>query len=98
MQDHDSSQPSPAEPQAADARLYVRLPEGWTAHIKNGWDKDYCYAQKPGDDFFHLLLSGEIFVQHGHDKYCLECALRMGILTRDRLHWKHSSPAANREE
>ena len=74
-----------------DARLYAHAPEGWEAHIKQGWDKDYCFAKAPGEDWFHLLMSGEIYLQHGTEKYCLNCALRRGILTTDRLYWQHQS-------
>ena len=78
-------------PSAADVRLYAHTPEGWQAHIKQGWDKDYCFAKNPGEDWFHLLMSGEIYLQHGTERYCLNCALRRGILTADRLYWQHLS-------
>lgn len=86
---------SPAAP--PDARVYVPMPEGWQARIKQGWEKDYCFAKNPGEDWFHLLLNGEVYVQHGDEKYCLNCALRRGILTHDRLYWQHrarTSPPA----
>ena len=72
-----------------DMRLYAPAPEGWAAHIKQSWDKEYCFSKSPGEDYFHLLMSGEIFVQHGDEKYCLTCAVRHGILTTDRLNWQH---------
>ena len=73
-----------------DRRLYVPL-EGWQAHVKRGWEKEYCYAQNPGEDFFHLILSGEIYLQRDSEKYCLNCALRNGLVTGDRLYWQHPS-------
>lgn len=71
-----------------DARLYLPRQEGWQAHIKRSWQKEYCYLKNPGEDYFHLLISGEIYLQRGEEKYCLNCALRHGILTRDRLYWQ----------
>jgi len=71
-----------------DARLYVPRNEGWTANIKRGWEKDYCYLQNPGEEYFHLILSGELYLQRGDEKYCLNCALRHGIVTSDRLYWQ----------
>ena len=70
-------------------RLYVKFPEGWSARVKHGWDKEYCYAQNPDEEYFHLLLDGEIYLERDNEKYCLNCALRREIITRDRLHWQH---------
>ncbi len=72
-----------------DQRLYLPNAEGWEARIKLGWEKEYCYAKRPGEDFFHLLISGEIYLQRGNEKFCLDCAYRQGILTADRLYWQH---------
>lgn len=76
-------------PSENDVRLYVSDPEGWQAHVKQGWEKQYCYYKHPGEDYFHLLMNGEVYLQHGDEKVCLTCALRHGILTTDRLHWQH---------
>jgi len=71
-----------------DGRLYVPHGEGWSARIKSDWQKEYCYSQNPDEDFYHLLVSGEIYVQRGTEKYCLNCAVRHGYVTHDRLHWQ----------
>lgn len=73
-----------------DARLYVPRHEGWQAKVKRGWEQEFCYAKNPGEDYFHLLLSGEVFLQRGDEKLCLNCALRRGLLTTDRLYWQHA--------
>jgi hypothetical protein len=85
----NNHRPSGATPELRDERLYVAQPEGWTAKVKRGSDKEHCYAQHPGEDFFHLLIRGEIYLQHGTEKYCLSCARRLEIVTEDRLHWQH---------
>ncbi len=72
-----------------DRRLYLPSPEGWEAKLKLGWEKDYCHRQNPGEDYFHLLLNGELYLQDGDEKYCLNCAVRLGIVTTDRLYWQH---------
>lgn len=79
-----------------DFRLYLPYPEGWECHVKMGWDKFYCYAKNPGEDYFHLILNGEIYLQHGDEKYCLNCAMRQGTLTTDRLNWQKSKPGDER--
>ena len=75
-----------------DTRLYVPDHEDWEAHIKRDSERDFCYSKHPGEDWFHLILSGEIYVARQHEKYCLRCALRMGFLTEDRLFWQHRVP------
>jgi len=74
---------------AEDRRLYVPRNDGWVAHVKPDATKEYCYFKNPGDDHFHLLMTGEIYVQKGSEKSCLNCALRMGIVTEERLHWQN---------
>ena len=75
---------------APDSRLYVPEIAGWRAQIKTTWDKFYCFAKNPGEEYYHLLLQGEIFLQHGDEMYCLNCARRMGIVTTDRQFWQKS--------
>lgn len=75
-----------------DTRLYVPDHDDWEVHIKRDSARFYCYSKHPGEDWFHLLLNGEIFVSRQHEKYCLRCALRMGFLTEDRLFWQHRVP------
>ena len=74
---------------APDVRLYAPAPEGWQAKIKDGWERQYCFYKRPGEDYFHLLMSGEIYLIHGEETVCLMCALRRGIITTDRLFWQH---------
>lgn len=73
-----------------DIRLYLAQPEGWSAHVKQTWEKEYCFQKNPGEDHFHLIMQGEIYLQHDEEKYCLQCALRRGTLTSDRLRWQKS--------
>lgn len=72
-----------------DVRLYVTDAREWTAHIKKDSSKIYCYQKNPGDDFFHLIVDGEIYLAKGDEKYCLRCALRDGVVTTDRLFWQN---------
>jgi hypothetical protein len=72
----------------SDSRLYLPDHDGWVAAIKRDWNKEYCFSQKPGENHYHLLLSGEIYLERGGDKFCLNCALRHGVLTRERTYWQ----------
>jgi hypothetical protein len=89
----DAVPPPAAAPEAfvpaeGDCRLYQPDAEGWEAHIMRGSDRLYCYAKQPGQDYFHLIVPGEVFVQKGDEKLCLMCAVREGVLTTNRLHWQ----------
>lgn len=74
---------------AADVRLYVCDPTGWTAVVKPTSEKMYCYQKNPGEDYFHLIVAGEIYLQFGDEKLCLQCAHRRGEITQERLYWQH---------
>ena len=79
---------SPAPEKAVDQRLYVPDHKTWDVRVKRGSDNEYCYMAAPGQDYFHLLLDGEIYVQRGNEKFCLNCAFRQGAITLDRLFWQ----------
>ena len=88
----ESSNPPPLLTQRDvqhDHRLYVPFPDGWAAHIKSDGVREYCYFKAPGEDWFHLLLPGEVFLQYGDQRFCLNCALRQRHATDDRLYWQH---------
>ena len=45
--------------QADDSRLYLPgWDEGWRVQLKTTWDREYCFAKNPGEDFYHLLMAG----------------------------------------
>ena len=104
--DHDNSESPPSEivpnifesdadranDPVPDTRLYVPDHEDWDVRIKRDSERIYCYSKHPGEDWFHLILSGEIYVTRQHERYCLRCALRMNFLTQDRLFWQHRVP------
>ena len=75
-----------------DSRLYVPEHEDMNALIKRDTERVYCYSKHPGEDWFHLILNGEIHITRQHERYCLRCALRLGLLTTDRLFWQHRVP------
>ncbi len=77
-------------PLAQDRRLYVPHSQSWHAGIQSGV-REYCCIRQPGEDWFHLLVNGEIYLQFGSDKMCLNCAFRQGNITDDRLYWQTGS-------
>ena len=51
--------------------------------MKAGSDREFCYMMMPGQDFYHRLLDGEIFLQRHDEKLCLACASRRGLLVAE---------------
>ncbi|WP_165219998.1 hypothetical protein [Aquisphaera insulae] len=64
------------------SHLYVFEP-GWRTSIKRGSHREFCHSQAPGQDFYHRLQDGEIYLHQGEEKLCLSCASRRGILCNE---------------
>lgn len=61
-------------------RLYIFEP-GWRVTVKRGNHREFCHIMAPGQDFYHRLLDGEIYLTHGDERLCLSCAARQGIIS-----------------
>jgi hypothetical protein len=61
------------------SRLYLFEP-GWRISIKRGSEREFCYQMAPGQDYYHRLLDGEIYLHHHDEKLCLACAVRRGLI------------------
>lgn len=81
------STPAENDSTSVDRRLYLPTPEGWEIKIHSG-PRDYCYYRNPGEEWFHLLIDGELYLEYGNERICLNCACRQGILVEDRLYWQ----------
>ncbi len=77
---------SPGRPQ--DLRLYLPDQQAVQVRIQGGGERQYCYQKDPGKDYFHQIVPGEIYLETGDEKLCLNCALRRGVVTTDRLYWQ----------
>ena len=87
----------PDPPPGRDGRLYARAMRDWRAVIKTDFAKQYCHLKMPGEDYYHLLTGGELYLDNGESKLCLNCAARSGVLTADRFHWRREeAPVAIR--
>lgn len=76
---------------ADDLRLYVQQSGLCRVVTKTDWNKEYCFLQHPGENHFHLLVHGEVFVQKADERYCLNCAFRLGLVTHDRQFWQKNT-------
>lgn len=80
--------PPQDRPASPDLRLYVPDALLWTVRVLTKTDRQYCHQHAPGEDYFHLIAPGEIYVEGDEEKLCLNCAFRRGIITQDRLFWQ----------
>jgi hypothetical protein len=62
------------------ARLFVFEP-GWRVSIKRGSHREFCYQMAPGQDYYHRLQDGELYLHHHEEKLCLACAVRRGLIS-----------------
>jgi hypothetical protein len=69
-----------AAEQDAPPRLFVHEP-GWRIGIKRGSHREFCYMMAPGQDYYHRLMDGELFLFHGDERLCLSCAVRRGLIS-----------------
>jgi len=69
----------PPQTVADPRRLFLHEP-GWQVALKLGSTREFCYMMAPGQDFYHRLLDGEVYLFHGDERLCLACAERRGLL------------------
>lgn len=79
--------PSPEEPEedsriASPCRMYLSEP-GWRIGVKIGSEREFCYTRAPGQDFYHRLLDGEVFLHRAEEKLCVACASRRGLIATE---------------
>ncbi len=91
--DHD--QDDVREPVAA-GRMYLAEP-GWRIGVKSGSDREFCYMVAPGQDFYHRLHDGEVFLHRHDEKLCLACASRRGLLVGEPRRLRDLPMAPPRE-
>jgi sulfur relay (sulfurtransferase) complex TusBCD TusD component (DsrE family) len=63
-------------------RIFIFEP-GWTVTIKRGSDREFCHIMAPGQDYYHRLQDGELYLQRADERICLACATRRGIITHE---------------
>ncbi len=71
----DEPSPVPIIPQ----RLFLHE-AGWRVSLKVGSERIFCYMMAPGQDYYHRLHDGEIYLHLGDERICLACAERRGLL------------------
>lgn len=60
-------------------RIFLREP-GWRVGLKIGSEREFCHNMAPGEDAYHRLADGEVFLHSSDERLCLPCAERRGLL------------------
>jgi len=74
-----SRQAEDTDDRTSPSRLFL-FESGWRISIKTDSQRAYCYMMAPGQDYYHGLLDGEVFLQRGEQRYCMACAIRRGLV------------------
>jgi hypothetical protein len=72
--------PGPDLERPAPRRLYLHEP-GWQIGLKVGSVREFCYMMAPGQDYYHRLSDGEVFLYRNDERICVACAERRGLLS-----------------
>jgi hypothetical protein len=78
--DSDSDVDVIATEYQAPQRLFLHEP-GWHVGLKVGSERTFCYQMAPGQDYYHRLFDGEVYLFRGDERLCLACAERRGLLS-----------------
>jgi hypothetical protein len=64
----------------APARRMFIFESGWRVGVKTDSSRELCYMMAPGQDYYHRLLDGEIYLVRERERLCLSCASRRGLI------------------
>lgn len=92
---NDADIPS-VQPDEAAHRVFLHE-AGWQVALKVGSEREYCYMMSPGQDYYHRLLDGEIYLTRSDEKLCFACAHRRGLLARTGKQLRPSIAGLNLE-
>ena len=81
-QDFTEEDPSPGQDDeiAIPKRMYL-FETGWRVGVKHGSTREFCHMTAPGQDFYHRLLDGEIYLTRERERLCFSCASRRGLIS-----------------
>jgi hypothetical protein len=73
--------PPAADDDILPARRMFIFEPGWRVGVKSGSVRELCYMMAPGQDYYHRLLEGEMFLVRDGERLCLTCASRRGLIS-----------------
>jgi hypothetical protein len=79
--DENAETTPPTPSTSPNPRRLFLFESGWRVELKVGSVREFCYMTAPGQDYYHRLLDGEIYLVRQDEKLCLACAERRGLLS-----------------
>ena len=79
IRDPHAPLPDRAADESTLPRVFLREP-GWRVGIKIGSEREFCHNITPGEEAYHRLSDGELYVYSPEERLCLPCADRRGLL------------------
>jgi hypothetical protein len=76
----DADQAIPDDPIVPKPRRLFLFEPGWRIGVKRTCEREFCFTITPGQDYYHRLHEGELFLERGDERLCLACAERRGLL------------------
>lgn len=73
--------PPTSDDEIATTRRMFLFEPGWRVGVKTDSVREHCYMISPGQDYYHRLLDGEIFLVRDGERLCLSCASRRGLIS-----------------
>jgi hypothetical protein len=77
---NQASLPSEDDEISSSRRMFI-FESGWRVGVKSGSTRELCYMIAPGQDYYHRLLDGEVFLVRDGERLCLSCASRRGLIS-----------------
>ena len=74
---------------ATPNRMFI-FETGWRIGIKRGSTREFCHMTAPGQDFYHRLLDGEVFLSNEEERLCFSCASRRGLISYEPKRLRES--------
>jgi hypothetical protein len=78
---NQTAPPPPDDEEIVAARRMYLFEAGWRVGVKTGSTREHCYMMAPGQDFYHRLLDGEMFLVREDERLCFSCAARRGLIS-----------------
>jgi hypothetical protein len=96
MKNPEARRPSDESDSSPPRRLFLHEP-GWTIGLKVGSEKAFCYMMNPGQDYYHRILDGEIYLYNDDERLCFGCAERRGLINDQPRGLAMSQPSMDIE-
>lgn len=73
-----------------DLRVYQR-DTTYVPQINLADTRMYCHAQQEGEEYYHRIALGEVYLNRDDENFCLNCGFRRGLISLERPTLEHAA-------